>query len=37
LRFADEPDDVITDEGNASGSLADAIQQFVKTGAKKSK
>jgi hypothetical protein len=36
LRFADEPDDVITDEGKASGSLADAIQQFVMTGAKKS-
>ena len=36
LRFADEPDDVITDEGGASGSLADAIQQFVQTGAKKS-
>ena len=36
LRFADEPDDVITDEGSASGSLADAIQQFVMTGASKS-
>ena len=36
LRFADQPDDVITDEGGASGSLADAIQQFVQTGAKKS-
>lgn len=35
LRFADQPDDVITDEGSASGSLADAIQQFVQTGAKK--
>jgi hypothetical protein len=29
LRFADEPDEIITDEGNAVGSLADAIQQFV--------
>ena len=29
LRFADEPDDVITDEGSASGSLAHAIQKFV--------
>ena len=37
LRFADEPDDVITDEGNASGSLANAIQQFVQSGSTKSK
>ena len=29
LRFADQPDDVITDEGSASGSLANAIQKFV--------
>ena len=35
LRFADQPDDVITDEGGASGSLADAIQQFVQVGTKK--
>jgi hypothetical protein len=29
LRFKDEPDAIITDEGKATGSLADAIQQFV--------
>ena len=28
LRFADEPDDVITDPGSATGSLADAITRF---------
>jgi len=36
LRFADEPNNVITDEGSASGSLANAIQQFVQSGATKS-
>lgn len=36
LRFADEPDEIVTDEGSASGSLADAIQQFVQAGASKS-
>lgn len=30
LRFQDEPDEVITDEGQATGSLADAVQKFVK-------
>jgi hypothetical protein len=29
LRFSDEPENVITDPGKATGSLADAIQQFV--------
>lgn len=29
LRFQDEPDEIVTDPGNATGSLADAIQQFV--------
>ena len=28
LRFADEPDDVITDPGSATGSLAEAINRF---------
>lgn len=28
LRFADDPDDVITDPGSATGSLADAITEF---------
>ncbi|MFM2047037.1 MAG: hypothetical protein RL383_1114 [Actinomycetota bacterium] len=28
LRFADDPDEVITDPGSATGSLADAIQRF---------
>lgn len=29
LRFADDPDNVIIDEGSATGSLNDAIRQFV--------
>lgn len=29
LRFSDEPDDVITDPGSATGSLADAVSRFV--------
>lgn len=29
LRFADEPDEVVTDPGQATGSLADAIHKFV--------
>lgn len=29
LRFADQPDDVIVDEGSATGALNDAIKQFV--------
>jgi hypothetical protein len=28
LRFADTPDEVITDPGNAKGSLADAVEQL---------
>lgn len=32
LRFADEPNDPITDEGQAVGSLADALQDFVVAG-----
>ncbi len=28
LRFADEPDDVVTDPGSATGSLAEAINRF---------
>ena len=28
LRFADEPDDVVTDPGSATGSLAEAIERF---------
>jgi hypothetical protein len=28
LRFADDPDDVVTDPGSATGSLADAITRF---------
>lgn len=28
LRFADDPDDVVTDPGSATGSLADAITSF---------
>ena len=28
LRFADEPDEVVTDPGSATGSLADAITRF---------
>ena len=28
LRFADEPDDVVTDPGSATGSLAEAITRF---------
>lgn len=28
LRFADQPDDVVTDPGSATGSLADAITNF---------
>ena len=31
LRFADEPDEVVTDPGSATGSLADAIQKLVKS------
>ena len=30
LRFADEPDDTITDEGGATGSLNDAIRNFMR-------
>lgn len=29
LRFADDPENVVTDPGQATGSLADAIQRFV--------
>jgi hypothetical protein len=29
LRFSDEPDDVVTDPGSATGSLADAVLHFV--------
>jgi hypothetical protein len=29
IRFADAPDDTITDEGNARGSLADAVRSVV--------
>ena len=29
LRFADDPENVITDPGSATGSLADAIRDFV--------
>lgn len=28
LRFADQPDDIVTDPGSATGSLADAIARF---------
>lgn len=28
LRFADEPDDIVTDEGEARGTLAEAVQQL---------
>ena len=28
LRFADDPDDIISDPGSATGSLADAITSF---------
>jgi hypothetical protein len=28
LRFADQPDDVVTDPGSATGSLAEAITRF---------
>jgi hypothetical protein len=28
LRFADTPDEIITDPGNAKGSLADAVEQL---------
>jgi hypothetical protein len=28
LRFADDPDEVVTDPGSATGSLADAITRF---------
>lgn len=31
LRFADTPDEVVTDPGSATGSLADAIQKFVQS------
>lgn len=33
LRFQDAPDEPITDPGEATGSLADAIKQFVSAGA----
>jgi len=33
LRFQDEPNEPITDPGDATGSLADAIRTFVKAGA----
>jgi hypothetical protein len=33
LRFADEPNEPITDPGEATGSLADAIRTFVSQGA----
>lgn len=32
LRFADDPDNVVTDAGEATGSLNDAIRNFVATG-----
>jgi hypothetical protein len=28
LRFADEPEEVVTDPGSATGSLAEAINRF---------
>lgn len=31
LRFADTPDEVVTDPGSATGSLADAIQKLVQS------
>ena len=31
LRFADDPDEPITDPGSATGSLADAVQKFVQS------
>lgn len=30
LRFADEPDDIVTDEGGATGSLNDAVRHFMR-------
>lgn len=30
LRFQDEPDDTITDEGSATGSLNDAVRHFMR-------
>lgn len=30
LRFQDEPEDVVVDLGNATGTLADAIQDFLR-------
>lgn len=32
IRFADAPDEPITDPGQATGSLADAIKEFVASG-----
>jgi hypothetical protein len=29
IRFADTPDEIVGDGGNATGSLADAIRNFV--------
>ena len=31
LRFSDTPDEIVTDEGTARGSLADAIKEIFKT------
>ncbi|MGA1419287.1 MAG: hypothetical protein ACO32O_04190, partial [Ilumatobacteraceae bacterium] len=36
LRFADTPDEVVTDPGNAKGSLADAVEQLWRDAIKAS-
>ena len=36
LRFADKPDEVVTDPGNAKGSLADAVEQLWRDAIKAS-
>jgi hypothetical protein len=36
LRFADTPDEVVTDPGNAKGSLADAVEQLWRDAIKTS-
>jgi len=35
LRFSDTPDETVTDEGNARGSLADALEQLRKKARRK--
>lgn len=35
LRFQDKPDEIVTDEGKATGSLADAVNQLWKKANKK--